>query len=104
MRSLSLSLSLSHTHTHTHNHSLTHTHTRNHTHTHTHTHTHALSRQVTAVQFADDGDRVFTGGLDNEIKIWDLRKEDVALRCDQKCLQSRYAEVNSRTNPSTYCS
>jgi Prp8 binding protein len=35
--------------------------------------------QVTAVQFADDGDRVFTGGLDNEIKIWDLRKEEVAL-------------------------
>ncbi|EKX45555.1 hypothetical protein GUITHDRAFT_108428 [Guillardia theta CCMP2712] len=37
------------------------------------------SYQVTAVELSDDGNRVFSGGLDNEIKIWDLRKEEIEL-------------------------
>ncbi|KAG1666813.1 hypothetical protein FOA52_011654 [Chlamydomonas sp. UWO 241] len=32
--------------------------------------------QVTAVAFADAGDQVYSGGLDNTIKVWDLRKDD----------------------------
>jgi Prp8 binding protein len=32
--------------------------------------------QVTAVAFADAGDQVYSGGLDNSIKVWDLRKDD----------------------------
>lgn len=32
--------------------------------------------QVTAVQFADAGDQVYSGGLDNTIKVWDLRQND----------------------------
>ena len=30
--------------------------------------------------FADAGDRVYTGGIENEIKVWDLRKEEVVLK------------------------
>lgn len=36
----------------------------------------AESYQVTAVEFGLDGYSVFSGGLDNEVKIWDLRKEE----------------------------
>ncbi|CDS02965.1 hypothetical protein LRAMOSA00367 [Lichtheimia ramosa] len=34
--------------------------------------------QVTSVCFSDAGDMVYTGGLDNEIKVWDIRKKAVA--------------------------
>lgn len=34
--------------------------------------------QVTAVVFSDGSDRVFTGSIDNEIRCWDLRKNEVA--------------------------
>mmetsp|Transcript_19580 Transcript_19580/g.30672 ORF Transcript_19580/g.30672 Transcript_19580/m.30672 type:complete len:338 (-) Transcript_19580:138-1151(-) len=33
--------------------------------------------QVTAVEFSEDGQKVYSGGLDNEIKVWDLGQEDV---------------------------
>lgn len=33
--------------------------------------------QVTSVTFNDTADKVFAAGLDNQIKLWDLRKEDV---------------------------
>jgi len=32
---------------------------------------------VTSVAFGDSTDQVFTGGLDNEIRVWDLRKGEV---------------------------
>ena len=32
--------------------------------------------QVTAVEFSDDGSRIYSGGLDNQVKVWDLRKAD----------------------------
>ncbi len=32
---------------------------------------------VTAVTFNDTGDKVFSAGLDNQIKLWDIRKGDV---------------------------
>lgn len=31
--------------------------------------------QVTSVAFADSADKVYSGGIDNEVKVWDLRKE-----------------------------
>jgi Prp8 binding protein len=43
-------------------------------------HTLAESYQVTAVEFGLDGTQVFAGGLENEIKIWDLRKEEISLQ------------------------
>lgn len=33
--------------------------------------------QVTAVAFSDDATQVFSGGIDNEVKCWDLRKNSV---------------------------
>eukprot|EP00898_Chlorokybus_atmophyticus_P005080 jgi/Chlat1/5573/Chrsp369S00849 len=36
--------------------------------------------QITAVSFSDASDKVYTGGIDNDIKVWDLRKTEVAMR------------------------
>uniref|UniRef100_A0ACD5UHW8 Uncharacterized protein n=1 Tax=Avena sativa TaxID=4498 RepID=A0ACD5UHW8_AVESA len=33
--------------------------------------------QITAVSFSEAADKVFTGGLDNDVKWWDLRKNEV---------------------------
>ncbi|XP_073252334.1 U5 small nuclear ribonucleoprotein 40 kDa protein-like isoform X2 [Porites lutea] len=33
--------------------------------------------KVTAVSFNDTSDQILSGGIDNEIKVWDLRKNDV---------------------------
>ena len=33
--------------------------------------------QVTAVQFSEDASQVVSAGIDNDIKIWDLRKNAV---------------------------
>ena len=35
------------------------------------------SPQVTAVQFNDDPSQVVTAGIDNDLKIWDTRKNAV---------------------------
>lgn len=35
--------------------------------------------QICAVAFADAGDKVYTGGIDNVVKVWDLRKGEVVL-------------------------
>eukprot|EP00249_Psilotum_nudum_P009836 c22181_g1_i1 orf=149-1237(+) len=35
--------------------------------------------QITAVGFSDAADKVYTGGIDNDIKVWDLRKTEVLL-------------------------
>ncbi|KAK9814586.1 hypothetical protein WJX72_008235 [[Myrmecia] bisecta] len=35
--------------------------------------------QVCAVAFADAGDQIYTGGIENVIKVWDLRKDDVSM-------------------------
>ena len=32
--------------------------------------------QVTACEFSDDGMSVFTGGLDNDVKAWDMKMSD----------------------------
>ena len=37
-------------------------------------------KQVTAVAFSDGADKVFSGGIDNEIKVWDLRKNEVSMK------------------------
>lgn len=34
--------------------------------------------QVTSVSFSDAGDMVYSAGLDNEIKVWDVRKNQLA--------------------------
>ena len=31
--------------------------------------------QITAVAFAADGDKFYSGGIDNELKVWDLRSD-----------------------------
>lgn len=36
--------------------------------------------QITAVGFSDGADKIFTGGIDNDIKVWDLRKHEVAMK------------------------
>lgn len=36
--------------------------------------------QITAVGFSDAADKIYSGGIDNEIKVWDLRKNEVAMR------------------------
>merc|ERR1712002_133256 len=36
--------------------------------------------QVTAVQFNDTAEQILTGGIDNDVKVWDLRKNDVLYR------------------------
>eukprot|EP01112_Ceratiomyxa_fruticulosa_P017786 TRINITY_DN5605_c0_g1_i1.p1 TRINITY_DN5605_c0_g1~~TRINITY_DN5605_c0_g1_i1.p1 ORF type:complete len:343 (-),score=65.81 TRINITY_DN5605_c0_g1_i1:14-1042(-) len=40
---------------------------------------HVLSHRfpVTAVAFSDAGELVFTGGIDNQIRVWDLRRGDI---------------------------
>jgi Prp8 binding protein len=35
--------------------------------------------QITAVDISEDGDQVFTGGIDNTVKVWDVRKDDVIM-------------------------
>ncbi|XP_041001296.1 U5 small nuclear ribonucleoprotein 40 kDa protein-like [Juglans microcarpa x Juglans regia] len=35
--------------------------------------------QITAVSFSDASDKIFTGGIDNDIKVWDLRKGEVSM-------------------------
>ncbi|KAG7996464.1 hypothetical protein I3843_01G160800 [Carya illinoinensis] len=34
---------------------------------------------ITAVSFSDASDKIFTGGIDNDIKVWDLRKGEVTM-------------------------
>jgi len=33
--------------------------------------------QITAVEISETGDQVFTGGIDNKVKVWDLRRDEV---------------------------
>lgn len=30
--------------------------------------------------FSDGADKIFSGGIDNDIKVWDLRKNEVAMK------------------------
>jgi len=36
--------------------------------------------QITAVGFSDAADKIYSGGIDNEIKVWDLRRGEVTMR------------------------
>ncbi len=36
--------------------------------------------QIITVGFSDGADKIFTGGIDNDIKVWDLRKHEVAMK------------------------
>jgi Prp8 binding protein len=36
--------------------------------------------QVTAVAFADASDKVYTGGIDNTVRVWDLRKDETVMQ------------------------
>ncbi|KAJ4723763.1 WD40 repeat [Melia azedarach] len=35
--------------------------------------------QITAVSFSDASDKIYTGGIDNDVKVWDLRKGEVTM-------------------------
>lgn len=35
--------------------------------------------QITAISFSDASDKIFTGGIDNDVKVWDLRKGEVSM-------------------------
>uniref|UniRef100_A0A803LYG3 Reverse transcriptase/retrotransposon-derived protein RNase H-like domain-containing protein n=1 Tax=Chenopodium quinoa TaxID=63459 RepID=A0A803LYG3_CHEQI len=35
--------------------------------------------QITAVCFSDASDKIYTGGIDNDVKVWDVRKNEVTL-------------------------
>ncbi|KZV48474.1 hypothetical protein F511_18280 [Dorcoceras hygrometricum] len=36
--------------------------------------------QITAVSFSDASDKIYTGGIDNDVKVWDLRRTDPVLK------------------------
>ncbi|KAF2298356.1 hypothetical protein GH714_022971 [Hevea brasiliensis] len=38
--------------------------------------------QITAVCFSDASDKIFTGGIDNDVKVWDLRKGEVTMKLE----------------------
>ena len=38
--------------------------------------------QVTAVEFSETGDQIFSGGIDNKVRVWDLRKDEVLYSLD----------------------
>ena len=38
-----------------------------------------VSVQVTAVHFSDGADKVYAGGIDNVVKVWDLRKGEMVM-------------------------
>lgn len=42
-------------------------------------HTMSEDYQILAVAFAEAGDQIYTGGIENVIKVWDLRKIEVAM-------------------------
>ena len=35
---------------------------------------------ITAIAFAEAGTEIYTGGIDNDVKVWDIRKKEVAYR------------------------
>ncbi|CAI9108526.1 OLC1v1008143C1 [Oldenlandia corymbosa var. corymbosa] len=35
--------------------------------------------QITAVSFSDASDKIYTGGIDNDVKVWDLRRNEVTM-------------------------
>ncbi|KAK4268481.1 hypothetical protein QN277_025135 [Acacia crassicarpa] len=35
--------------------------------------------QITAVSFSDASDKIYTGGIDDDVKVWDLRKGEVTM-------------------------
>ncbi|KAK3444238.1 hypothetical protein EUGRSUZ_L00018 [Eucalyptus grandis] len=35
--------------------------------------------QITAVSFSDASDKIYTGGIDNDVKVWDIRKGEVTM-------------------------
>jgi len=38
--------------------------------------------QVTSVAFADDHSQIYSGGIDNSIKVWDLRMDKVVFELE----------------------
>ena len=38
-----------------------------------------MSVQVTSVHFSDGADKVYAGGIDNVVKVWDLRKGEMCM-------------------------
>ena len=42
-------------------------------------HTMSEDYQILAVAFGEAGDQIYTGGIENVIKVWDLRKVEVAM-------------------------
>ena len=62
---------------------------------------------ITAIALSEAGNELFTGGIDNDIKVWDLRKKTVthsllvtqtrSLHCN--CLQTRRHSYPTHTIP-----
>ena len=42
-------------------------------------HTMSEEYQILAVAFGEAGDQIYTGGIENVVKVWDLRKVEVAM-------------------------
>ncbi|CAA2999748.1 U5 small nuclear ribonucleo 40 kDa [Olea europaea subsp. europaea] len=36
--------------------------------------------QITAVSFSDASDKIYTGGIDNDVKVWDIRRSEVIMK------------------------
>ncbi|KAJ9672329.1 hypothetical protein PVL29_025802 [Vitis rotundifolia] len=42
-------------------------------------HTFPDKYQITAISFFDASDKIFTSGIDNDVKVWDLRRNEVTM-------------------------
>lgn len=59
-------------------------------------HTFAEDYQVTSVAFADASDKVYTGGIDNTVRVWDLRKSEVFMKLEVRALWAKCISMASK--------
>ncbi|GJZ47493.1 transducin/WD40 repeat-like superfamily protein, partial [Tanacetum coccineum] len=63
-------------------------------------HTFSDKYQVTAVAFSDTSDKIYSGGIDNVVKVWDLRRNEVTMTLEG---HQNMITVTLFPHPSTSC-